>query len=88
MKLGLVIVDEEHDFRHKVDHEPRFHTREVALSRASREAATVILGSLHPSVEAIYMIKFKKAVAVTIRPPSQSSALRTRNQMCLSNVSI
>lgn len=77
MKLGLVIVDEEHDFRHKVDHEPRFHTREIALARASREAATVILGSLHPSVEAIYMIKFKKAVAVTI--PSTKSIERASN---------
>ncbi|HIC04978.1 MAG TPA: primosomal protein N' [Nitrospirales bacterium] len=68
MKLGLVIVDEEHDFRHKVNHEPRYHTREIALARASKEMATVILGSLHPSVEAIHMTQSKKAVVVAAPP--------------------
>ena len=60
--LGLIIVDEEHDSRHKVDQEPGFHTREVALARAAREGATVLLGSLHPSVEAMYLTQSNDAV--------------------------
>ncbi|MBQ28010.1 MAG: primosomal protein N' [Nitrospiraceae bacterium] len=62
IKLGLIIVDEEHDFRHKFNYEPRFHTREIALARASREMVTVILGSSHPSVEAIHLTQSKKAM--------------------------
>ena len=82
IKLGLIVMDKEHDFRHKVDHEPRFHTREIALTRASKEMSTVILGSLHPSVEAIHMTQLKKAVVVTL-PPSKhiESAPTTRPDM-------
>ncbi len=71
VNLGLIIVDEEHDFRHKTNNEPRFHTRELSLARAHRENATVILGSLHPSVDAIHMIQSKKAAV--IYPPSLRS---------------
>ncbi len=63
-KLGLVILDEEHDFRHKAYQEPRYHARDIALARATKESATVILGSLHPSVEAIHLSHSKKATAL------------------------
>ncbi len=73
IKLGLIIVDEEHDFRHKINQEPRFHTRDIALTRANKEKATVILGSLHPSLEAIHMTQSKKAVPVTVPSKAPSN---------------
>lgn len=49
--LGLLIVDEEHEWSYKQDETPRYHARAVALYRAHRHGAVLILGSATPSLE-------------------------------------
>ncbi len=49
-RLGLIVVDEEHENTYISDHHPRYDAREVAESRCRREGATLILASATPSV--------------------------------------
>lgn len=54
VRLGLVIIDEEHEQTYKQEDTPRYHAREVALTRAQLVGATVLLGSATPSVESYH----------------------------------
>jgi primosomal protein N' (replication factor Y) len=51
-RLGLVIIDEEHDAGYKSGTTPRYHARQVAMHRARNSSARLIMGSATPSAEA------------------------------------
>lgn len=54
-KLGLVIVDEEHESSYKqFDPSPRYHARDTAIVLAKLFEAKILLGSATPSIESYY----------------------------------
>lgn len=56
-RLGIVIIDEEHETAYKQEESPRYHAREVAEKRAELSEAVLVLGSATPSIETYYRAK-------------------------------
>lgn len=56
-KLGLIIIDEEHDTAYKNDTVPRYETRDVAIRRAQMAGASVVLGSATPCADSYLKTK-------------------------------
>ena len=56
-RLGIIIIDEEHEPSYKSETVPRYHAREVAQKRAELEGAQLVLGSATPSLEAYSQAK-------------------------------
>ncbi len=50
-ELGLIIIDEEHEWTYKqTEKSPRYHTRDTAIKLAELTGATVVLGSATPDI--------------------------------------
>ncbi|HMH32591.1 MAG TPA: primosomal protein N', partial [Puia sp.] len=66
-RLGLIIVDEEHDPSYKQQEPaPRYHARDAAIYYASLFQAKTLLGSATPSVESYFNASTQKYGLVTL----------------------
>lgn len=66
-RLGLVIVDEEHEVNFKQQEPaPRYNARNVALLMASRFKAFTLLGTATPSFESYYLARMGKYALVEL----------------------
>ncbi|MBK7978109.1 MAG: primosomal protein N' [Deltaproteobacteria bacterium] len=69
-KLGLIVVDEEHDSSYKQDGGVRYHARDIAVVRAQMTGCPVVLGSATPSVETYWNARSGRyrLIELTARP--------------------
>lgn len=68
-RLGLIIMDEEHDTSYKQDVSPRYHCRDIAIRRAETHHCSVVLASATPSLESY--ARAYKGVYELIQMPSR-----------------
>jgi primosomal protein N' (replication factor Y) len=65
-RLGLIVVDEEHEPSYKQDEAPRYHARDVAVMRGHRERCAVVLGSATPALESWHNVRRGKYRLATL----------------------
>ncbi len=93
-KLGIIIVDEEHEGSYLNEHTPAYDAREVAFSRANREGAALLLASATPSVLSFAraargdMMLLEMPARVNDRPMPQVTLVDMREELRLGNKGI
>lgn len=76
-RLGLIIIDEEHENSYKSETSPRYHAREVAIERARMNQAAVVLGSATPSIDSYYMAQTGRYQLLEMTQRVKNQALPT-----------
>ncbi len=76
-RLGIIVIDEEHEPAYQSELTPRYHAREVALQRGKMENARVVLGSATPSLEAYYGAQTGQYRLFTLNRRAKEAALPT-----------
>ena len=87
-KLGLIIVDEEHDQSYKQDEGIIYNARDMAISRASFENIPINLVTAVPSIETYENIKKKKYSISKLEKRYQNASLPNYEIINLNNVKL
>ncbi|NJK91966.1 MAG: primosomal protein N' [Blastochloris sp.] len=66
-RLGVIIIDEEHEASYKQEESPHYHARDLAVLRGSMEKVPVLLGSATPSLESYLHARTGKYKSVHLR---------------------
>ncbi len=67
--LGLIVLDEEHEWTYKQENPPRYHARSVAVKLAELTGAVVILGSATPDAGTYF--RAQKGICELLRLPER-----------------
>lgn len=74
-RIGLIIVDEEHDPSYKQEEGVRYHGRDMAMLRAHRTGALCILGTATPSLETEQLARLARIERLRLTKRATESAL-------------
>ena len=74
-RLGLIIVDEEHETSYRSELTPRYHAADVAVERAKLCGIPVILGSATPSLQTFYRCEQGEYTLLTLSHRAKEGAV-------------
>ena len=93
-RLGVIVIDEEHEGSYKSENAPRYHAREAAIERARMCGAFVVLGSATPSVDSYERTKeglyrlYELPFRVENRAMPETEVVDLREELRMGNSSI
>lgn len=73
-RLGLIVVDEEHDPSFKQQDGARYHARDLAVMRAHLGGLPIVLGSATPSLESLNNVRAGRYQLLSIKQRAGSAA--------------
>ena len=76
-RLGLILVDEEHDASYKQQEGVRYSARDVAVWRARQRGVTIVLGSATPSLESWQHVRAERYRGLRLNARALASMLPT-----------
>lgn len=85
-RLGLIIVDEEHDTSYKQQEGFRYLARDVAVFRAQAAGCPVVLGSATPSLETLYNVERERFVQINLSERAAANAVLPRVEFIDTNI--
>ncbi len=65
-RLGLIVIDEEHETSYKQETTPRYHARETARERCRIERAVLLMGSATPTLESMAAVQAGRFSGITL----------------------
>ncbi len=74
-RLGVIVVDEEHDASFKQQEGFRYSARDVAVFRAQQENCVVVMGSATPSLESLHNVARGRFTQIALTKRAAASAL-------------
>ena len=74
-RLGMIIVDEEHEHTYKSEQAPRYHALEIARQRCRLEQAQLLMGSATPSMESYYEAEQSQLLLVELKERATGGSL-------------
>ncbi len=74
-RLGMIVVDEEHEHTYKSEQNPRYHAVDVARFRVAHHKALLLLSSATPSLESYYKAENKLYHLVEMNERAAGTAL-------------
>ncbi len=82
-KLGIIIIDEEHDSSYKSEANPKYDAKEVAKRIAKQKNCPLVLGSATPDIRTYQAALEEEKTAITLLPLTQRA-----NQSTLPTVQV
>jgi primosomal protein N' (replication factor Y) len=74
-RLGVIIIDEEHDQSFKQQEGFRYSARDVAIFRAQRQGCVVVMGSATPSLESVQNVARGRFLQLTLTKRAAPNAV-------------
>lgn len=65
-RLGVIIIDEEHDSSYKQQEGWRYHARDLAVFRAHEEGIPIVMGTATPALETLHNVQMGKYRQLTL----------------------
>jgi primosomal protein N' (replication factor Y) len=74
-KLGLIIIDEEHEASYKSDSDPKYNAREIGEIKTSLDNCKLVLGSATPSIETFYRCNKGEIELITLNKRADGASM-------------